>query len=172
MKQCTNSRAGGISCGTWKPITDFQKGVNQCHSCQYAKRKKTRQEKMGMKQCTNSSADGISCGTWKPITDFPIAGNQCKSCASAWKKIYVDKLAEERARNGPIAEKQCKECKEVRSTLFFETHSNNKDGFVGSCLFCGHITYMINGAKKRTAKRIAKGREMEEVSVTVEDLKT
>lgn len=134
-------------------------------------RKKAR-EKKGMKQCTNLNADGFSCGTWKPITDFPPGGNQCKSCLSARRKTNLDKLAEERARNGLRTKKQCKECKEIRLTLFFEEQKDNKDGFRGSCMFCKHFSYMIDGAKERTAKRIAKGREMEPVSVTEDHLKS
>jgi hypothetical protein len=85
--------------------------------------------------------------------------------------MRYDKNAEERARNGVITEKQCNKCKEVRSTLFFETHKDNKDGFSGSCMFCDHFTYMIDGANYRTAERNAKGRETGPVSITEDDLK-
>ena len=124
-----------------------------------------------MKQCTNSRAGGICCGKWKLSTDFRSGRNQCRTCISAREKIAQDKNAEDRARNGLITEKQCNKCKEVRSTLFFDKVTNNKDGFYGSCMFCEHFTYMIDNAKARTADRIAKGRDMESVSITVDDLK-
>jgi hypothetical protein len=124
-----------------------------------------------MKQCTNSSDDGISCGEWKPSTDFPAGRNQCYSCVYARKHICYDKNAEERARNGPITEKQCSKCKKVRTISFFATQNNNKDGYNETCMVCYHFSIMIDGAEKRTAERIKKGRVMEPVSITEDDLK-